>query len=62
MDVRDRLKIEFNLTGDNSKCEHYQKLRNRATSVRRLGLIKMFNETINKNPKDSKMFYKAAKS
>ena len=61
MDVRDAFKIEFNLTGDSTKFEHYQKLRNRVTSVRRLAQMKMFNETINKNIKDSKRFYEAAK-
>ena len=61
MDVRDALKIEFNLTGDNTKFEHYQKFRNRVTTVRRLAQTKMFNETINKNPQDSKKFYEAAK-
>ena len=62
MDMRDAFKIEFNLTGDNTKFEHYQKFRNRVTTVRRLAQTKMFNETIDENSKDSKKFYEAAQT
>ena len=61
MDVRDALKMEFNVTGENTKYEHYKNLRNHVTTVRRLAQKNMFNETINKYPQDSKKFYQAAK-
>ena len=61
MDVRDSFKIEFNMTGDHTKFELYQKARNRVTSARRLAQINMFNDTINKNCNNSKKFYEAAK-
>ena len=62
MGIRDSYKMEFNLTGDQSKFDLYKKLRNKVTTDRRLAQYKMFQDTINKNPNNSKKFYEAAKT
>ena len=62
MDQRDDKKNSFNSTGNHDFLNEYKTLRNKVTSLRRQEQIKMLNEKLNNNIKNSKEFYKAAKN
>ena len=61
MDVRDDLKNTFNSTGNQEFFNKFKIMRNKVTAMRRSEQIKLFNEAINNNIKNSKDFYSAAK-
>ena len=62
MDLRDDKKNSFNSNHNQDLFNEYKFLRNKVTSLRRQEQIKMFNENLNNNIKNSKQFYKAAKN
>ena len=62
MDMRDDKKNSFNQTGNLEFFNEYKIFRNKVTSLRRHEQVKMFNQNLNKNVKNSKEFYKAAKN
>lgn len=61
MDLRDNFKNDYNATGNQEFFDKFKALRNKVTAMRRVEQIKLFNENLNNNIKNSRDFYNAAK-
>ena len=62
MDLRDDKKNSFNETENKDFLTEYKILRNKVTAMRRQNQIKIFNDNLNNNVKNSKDFYREAKN